>query len=441
MKNISRLNNLGLIGCLVAAAGLAACSGDEGESSSTTGGAPSTGGDTGLLTGGGTGLATGGATGMGTGGATGLPTGGATGSTTGGVTGMPTGGATSTPTGGVTGMPTGGTTGTIITTGGVPGTATGGVPGTATGGSTGAETGGTAPTVDLTGVYSVADGAYVTACNFSGYAWTSAGPAEPNNETGTVSSIVPENFEAITAGQSLCATGVAAADDAYAGVAMVGVNLGQPVDDETGDNNVEVTPTGTGLYVKITNNLTTKLRVQIQDSLGANDENHRWCANAPTGGEGVIPWGDFNTTCWDNKGDYYAMSPINAVLILVPGSNTKDTPFDFCLDGFTVEGADCTAQPVTGTGGGGGGGAPGTGGETSSGGTTGVAGSSSGGDSATGGTTEVAGGGGDTGTGGTSTGVAGGGGDTATGGVSASSGGDSSVTGSGGDTATGTGGA
>jgi len=331
MSNVHLRSELGFLFTLILGVGFAACGGkDEGSGGGTagSGGSQATGG---VATPGGV-------------------------STTGGVAGTgatPATGGTQPTTGGTT---PGGTGGGGATTGGTQPT-TGG---TATTG--GATSGGSAGAPAAIEGYSVEEGGYVRTCGMQGYAWTAAGPAEPNNDTGSISTIAPADFTAVAAGDTLCASGVVAEDADYGGYAMIGVNIGQEVSQVEGEEtpNVNITPTGTGITVSVTNNGGSALRIQIQDDLGATDAAHRWCANLPASGQATIEWGEFNTECWAPAGGtYYANEPINAVLVLVPGKNSADTPFDFCLNGFTQAGTtDCG---TTGQGGAGGAG-PATGG-------------------------------------------------------------------------------
>jgi len=404
------------IGCSLAVAwALGACSSSSDGNTTATGGTTAGGGQTGM----GGGTSTGGLSATGgfttTTGGTLTNTGGTV--TTGGTTGSPTGGTTST-TGGTA---AGGTSGTV------GGSTSGG--GTSAGGST------AAPAEPVTG-FNVLEGGFIKFCGLSGYSWTASGPPTPDNTTGSVSSIDPADFSTLAAGTSLCASGVVAADAAYGGYAIVGVNIGQEAGEET--PNANVTPTGTGITVNVTNPGKSKLRVQIQDDLGSDDAEHRWCADVPSSGVGSIPWTEFNTMCWEPAdGTAYAMQPLNAIMIIVPGGNSKDTTFDFCLNGFTVDGVDCPVDT-----GGGEGGAPGTGGASgdtggSSGETGGTTGDTGGGTGDLGGATGDTGG--TSGGGSTATGGAGGstGGTSATGGASSTGGGTATTggnTGSGGST-------
>jgi hypothetical protein len=327
MMNEYRIKSLGVLFTLVLGAGFTACTEDDATSTNNQA--------SGGMVGSGGAMPTGGTTPMG--GA--LP---ATGATPGMGGALPTGGTTpmggTTPIGGA--LPTGG----VGTTGGA-----------ATGGTT------VVPPTPIEG-YAVEAGGYVKTCGMAGYAWVSAGPPTPDNTTGSLSSIVPDGFSTVLAGDPLCASGSVAADAAYGGYAMVGVNIGQVPGEDTPNVNVQLT--GTGLQVSVTNNGGSQLRIQIQDDLGADDAAHRWCANLPASGEATLAWADFNTTCWaPTDGVAYAGEPINAVLVLVPGKNNADVAFDFCLNGFTqTETTACDTPTGAGGAGGAGGASPGVGG-------------------------------------------------------------------------------
>jgi hypothetical protein len=139
-------------------------------------------------------------------------------------------------------------------------------------------------------------------------------------------------------------------------VAIVGININQDMGPSTAVGSI--VPTLDGLNISITNNAGGQLRVQIQGPNGATDATQRWCAPIPGNG-GFIPWTAFNTACWDNSGTYYAMQPIVAVLVLVPGSTTGPTVFDFCVntigpatDPGSSGSTGCSITGSPGTGGG-----------------------------------------------------------------------------------------
>ena len=184
------------------------------------------------------------------------------------------------------------------------------------------------------------DGGYLTLGTWKGYAWTATSPG---------SSITPANFGAAH-GLPLCATGTVLAG--VSNTAMVGINLNQASGINTPANTV--TPTMAGVFVQVTNRGTSTLRVQVQGPNGATDPNDRWCAPL-FGSGGFLPWDAFNTKCWDGSGAKYALQPLMAAMILVPGS-TSAVPFDFCLDDLhesasgTMGGMGCSASAGMGAG-------------------------------------------------------------------------------------------
>ncbi len=218
--------------------------------------------------------------------------------------------------------------------------------------------------------YSIDDGGYFSVCGWHGYAWASAGPSS--------TTMTPEGFTDHEAGDPLCISGSVAFTSSWGGYAMVGFNVNQVAGQEDAPN-VAVAPDGTGLYVSVDNTGGSPLRIQIQDELGTNDDEHRWCTEYE--GPGVIPWSDFRTLCWGDEGSAYDGEPINAVVVMVPGNDTEDIPYDFCIDRLEPEGAPSCEEPSSGTGGAGGGmggTTGGTGGSSSSGGGTGTTGGATG---------------------------------------------------------------
>lgn len=166
-------------------------------------------------------------------------------------------------------------------------------------------------------------GGYVMSGDWMGYAWTAT------EDPSLGSTISPTDFTTLEAGETLCANGTVAADEEYGGVAVLGLNLQQPIEGGEGDLGVWY-PWGSGLVYDITNSGGSPLRIQIQGAAGYPDE--AWCVPV-SAGSGMVSWWDFNTHCWDNSGDWYdGMTPLETAMILVPGDNTGVTPFDFCAN-------------------------------------------------------------------------------------------------------------
>lgn len=262
-------------------------------------------------------------------------TGGASGAT-GGV-----GGAT----GATGGTPaTGGTAGATGATGGTPaaggtGGANGGTGAAGAGGSAGTSGGGTGGGDGVTG--------YFTSGSWKGFAWTAT--------FGTGTSVMPASFEGV-ADWPICASGTVAGVADGSNGAMVGWNLNQ---EATTDAPLgEITPGNEGISVNITANTPAQLRLQIQAADGADNADHRWCAEIGTGGANIfVPYSSFNTECWPGgEGTAYDGSvPLTQVIVQVP-SATTDVNFDFCINsiaesdesGMTGMGCDLNA-PVSGS--------------------------------------------------------------------------------------------
>ena len=93
-------------------------------------------------------------------------------------------------------------------------------------------------------VCAVANGGYVIAGSWQGYAWTAA--ATENGST-----ITPKDFSAQAAGSPNCASGSVAAQYDWGGYAMIGVNLNQAQSKDAPMNTV--VPTSAGVTVDVTN--------------------------------------------------------------------------------------------------------------------------------------------------------------------------------------------
>lgn len=218
---------------------------------------------------------------------------------------------------------TGGTGGTGGSTGGSGG-GTGGS-GAGTGGST-SGTGGSSGASTCGSAWNVDEGGYITSPGTScwqGHAWTTA--------AGATSTVYPADFSACGTPCSLCAYGSVGAELDFSSVGILAMNLNQaPGDTVLGT----VSPTGSGVTVSFSNPGGSPLRVQIQGPNGATDATDRWCYElAGASGSVTIPYGSFNTECWTNTGYAYAGEPLEALILLVPGSDIYDVPFDVCLLG------------------------------------------------------------------------------------------------------------
>jgi hypothetical protein len=196
-------------------------------------------------------------------------------------------------------------------------------------------TGGAAPTA---GAGSTPPG-YWTSGSYKGCVWTGV-DAEMVGST-----ITPQDFTMKAPGGPYCVSGTVGAHPEYESVSLLGFNLAEPetascvykpVDPNApGPPAVTFPGTATGIALNFAKNKASTLRVQIQGPNGAKDENDRWCYTVTgAGGKVFAPFTEFNTQCWNGKGNAYKGEPISAVVFSIPG-DLKATEFDYCINGFT----------------------------------------------------------------------------------------------------------
>lgn len=292
-----------------------------------------------------------------TGGATGLP--GSGGTNTGGVAGMGGAGgsaAASSALGGASGAVSSGGMGsggassaagmTTISSGGH--TAAGGATATA-GGATaskgGSSAGGSKATggTNATGGNTFRDAGLATdgpappgtpTITDSGYVTVSAGTTVlagfvSSSEGGSGSSI------SLTYGPtSFCASGTVGMNSTYNCWATAGFNVNQAQSGASGSSSSLVL-SGSTISVSYVNYAGSPLEFQLYDG------SDYWCyylppSTSPT--TKTIPFSSLNTQCWNNSGSSFASgTPITSAQLVVPGSNTSPTPFNFCFLGLTVQ--------------------------------------------------------------------------------------------------------
>ena len=235
---------------------------------------------------------------------------------------------------GANGSAVGGSAGSILGLGGSETAGTSGEGGSATGGNDGegghaggsggggsgqgGASGGPPTTCDVT--WAVGNDGYVRSPSVSGcwhgYAYTYAD---------NLSTVTPSTYETCGAACVLCASGTIGKAD-YSS-ASLGVNVNQTV-----QGVVETAvPTGNTLIVNFTKTGSFPLRVQLNGAKVTD----RWCAEiTATTGPVAIPWGSFNTRCWEPvAGTPYTRQHLSAVELLVPGTASGTTSFAMCLAG------------------------------------------------------------------------------------------------------------
>jgi hypothetical protein len=208
----------------------------------------------------------------------------------------------------------GSSAGAMMATGNAPATAGSSAVGgaAATGGTTAAGT----PTITNSGYVTVSAGTVVLVGYVSSY------------EGGSGSSITlsygPNSF---------CASGTVAANSTYNSWAGAGFNVNQTQGGSGSSSSLVLS--GSTVSISYVNNAGSTLEFQLYD--GSNF----WCYYLPpstSATTATIPFSSLNTACWNNSGSSFTSgTPITAVQLVVPGSASSATPFDFCFLGLTVQ--------------------------------------------------------------------------------------------------------
>ncbi|HYP77677.1 MAG TPA: hypothetical protein VER12_17020 [Polyangiaceae bacterium] len=278
-----------------------------------------------------------------------------------GTAGNGTVGAAGNGTVGTAGNGTVGTAGAAGSTG-VPGGGSGNSAGAPGAGGTSATAGaGQVGTAGAAGSNTTAGAGYWTSKDWHGCSWTGVG-------TDGVSTVNPKDFTTKPAADAYCVSGTVGAEPAYKSVALLGFNVNEPSTascvykpvDTTAKGPPSVVPTADGLainFVKKGTDTSFTLRAQIQGPngamAGAAGDADRWCATiTAVQGKVFVPWASFTPSCWETTaakmGTPYAKQPISAVVFTVPGKLT-DTPYSYCINGFTygTTAADAPNGPET----------------------------------------------------------------------------------------------
>ncbi len=133
---------------------------------------------------------------------------------------------------------------------------------------------------------------------------------------------------------SFCASGSVGVSTTYKSWAVVSFNVNQSQSGVSGST--EPLPlTGSEIAVSYANPAGSTLEFQLWD--GTNF----WCYYLPpsTGTTTTnIPFSKLNTACWDGSGTPFTSgTAITSVQLVVPGSATSATPFDYCFLGLTIK--------------------------------------------------------------------------------------------------------
>ncbi|HSY21542.1 MAG TPA: hypothetical protein VK841_05480 [Polyangiaceae bacterium] len=173
-----------------------------------------------------------------------------------------------------------------------------------------------APAIGGDGYASIDAGAYI----FVGYVSSYTG--------GSGSSI-----ELTYGSTSFCASGSVGVNSAYQSWAGAGFNVDQSPSSE-GGTAASLALDASELTLTFSNAAGSPLEIQLID-----DSFRYWCytlTNVTSPAQ--IPLASFNSACWDGSG--LAFTPgtaIQAIQLIVPGSASSTTPFDFCFLGLVVD--------------------------------------------------------------------------------------------------------
>lgn len=199
-----------------------------------------------------------------------------------------------------------------------------GNPGTAVssgaGGASRGGTGGASATTKGACTMDVTHPGYLHCGPWHGYAWTLA--TEPDMG----STISPSDFSSAR-GLPFCASGTLGRVDSAVG--LVGFNVNEAV----GEGSIEDTwaVAGAGIGYELDNPGGSPLRIQIQGAAGYPEET--WCAEISGSRSGSVAWSTFSQSCWwPSTGPFYdGQTPLQKVMLLVPGANGVELSFDICL--------------------------------------------------------------------------------------------------------------
>ncbi|MDP9151217.1 MAG: hypothetical protein M3O36_14915 [Myxococcota bacterium] len=166
-----------------------------------------------------------------------------------------------------------------------------------------------------------------------GYVNVSAGPSVL---TGYVYSFVGGSSSSIAltyGATSFCASGTVGENSAYQSYAGAAFAVNQ-ARTSTGGSVSPLLLSGTSITVRFANYGNSPLEIQLVDG-----RNISWCYSLPPSSSvATVPLTSFNTRCWDNSGASFAPgSAITAMQLVVPGSATSVTPFNFCFLGLTIQ--------------------------------------------------------------------------------------------------------
>jgi hypothetical protein len=233
---------------------------------------------------------------------------------------------------GVAGAPTGGRP----STGGAPGSAGSAIVGTGGRGGTGGSSAAVRDASPVTDAVRAGDaappGAPVIDPN-TGYTIVATGTVTMNGYASSSASS-GSSIGLTSTASSLCATGFVGASSAYSTWANASFAVNQAKAGSSGSTG-SLPLVGTTMSVSYSNQGASPLEFQVWD--GSNF----WCYYLPASKvstTATFPLSSLNTQCWSGQGNAFVSgTPITSIQLVVPGSATVATPFDYCFLGLTVQ--------------------------------------------------------------------------------------------------------
>jgi hypothetical protein len=196
---------------------------------------------------------------------------------------------------------------------------------TAAGGSSGRDAGVGKDGATAPGTPTITDSGYVTVS-----AGTTVLAGFVSSATGGSGSSIALTFDST----SFCASGTVGKNSTYNCWATAGFTVNQSQSGMSGSSS-SLAFSGSAVTVSYVNTGGSTLEFQLYDG------SDYWCSYLPASTSPTtktIPLSSLNTRCWDNSGTAFVSgTPITAVDLVVPGSNTTPTPYNFCFLGLTVQ--------------------------------------------------------------------------------------------------------
>jgi hypothetical protein len=135
---------------------------------------------------------------------------------------------------------------------------------------------------------------------------------------------------------SFCAKGTVGTSTTYNSWATTGFNVNQAQSGGSGSTG-SLALVGSTMSISYVNYAGSALELELWDGSSSN----YWCIYLPASTSpttATFPLSSLNTQCWDNRGESFTSgTSITMVQLVVPGSATSTTAFDYCFLGLTVQ--------------------------------------------------------------------------------------------------------